>query len=88
MKDRSFLYELRAYLIYGKVGERSFLYELRAYLTYVKVGEIEDIWLFQCKIDFYFTEWTATCENTTFGVQWNKNWSYTEKVKFSVSFIL
>ena len=25
MKDRSFLYELRAYLIYVKVGERSFL---------------------------------------------------------------
>ena len=39
MKDRSFLYELRAYLIYVKVGERSFLYELRAYLIYVKVGE-------------------------------------------------
>ena len=39
MKDRSFLYELSAYLIYIKVGERSFLYELRAYLTYVKVGE-------------------------------------------------
>ena len=39
MKDRSFLYELRAYLIYVKVGERSFLYELRAYLVYVKVGE-------------------------------------------------
>ena len=28
-------------------------------------------------------------ENITFGVhEWNKNWSYTEKVKFSVSFIL
>ena len=39
MKDRSFLYELRAYLIYVKVGERSFVYELRAYLIYVKVGE-------------------------------------------------
>ena len=39
MKDRSFLYELRAYFIYVKVGERSFLYELRAYLIYVKVGE-------------------------------------------------
>ena len=39
MKDRSFLYELRAYLIYVKVGERSFIYELRAYLIYVKVGE-------------------------------------------------
>ena len=37
--ERSFLYELRAYLIYVKVGERSFLYELRAYLIYVKVGE-------------------------------------------------
>ena len=22
------------------------------------IKEIEDIWLFQCKIDFYFTEWT------------------------------
>ena len=40
MKDRGFLYELRAYHIYVKVGERSFLYELRAYLIYVKVGEI------------------------------------------------
>ena len=39
MKDRSFLYELTAYLIYAKVGERSFLYELRAYLIYVNVGE-------------------------------------------------
>ena len=39
MKDRSFLYELRAYLIYVKVEERSFMYELRAYLIYVKVGE-------------------------------------------------
>ena len=27
----------------------------------------------------------ATSENTTFGVhEWNKNWSYTEKVKFPV----
>ena len=32
MKDKSFLYELRAYLIYVKVGEKSFLYELIAYL--------------------------------------------------------
>ena len=39
MKDRSFLYELRAYLIYVKVGERSFLYKLRAYLIFVKVRE-------------------------------------------------
>ena len=37
MKDRSFLYGLRAYFIYVKVEERSFLYELRAYLIYVKV---------------------------------------------------
>ena len=29
----------------------------REYLT-VPI-EIEDIWLFQCKIDFYFTEWTT-----------------------------
>ena len=39
MKERIFLYELRAYLIYVKVGERSFLYELSAYLLYLKVGE-------------------------------------------------
>ena len=39
MQERSFLYDLRTYLIYVKVGERSFLYELRAYLIYVKVGE-------------------------------------------------
>ena len=39
MKDRSFLYELKAYLVYVKVEERSFSYELRAYLIYVKVGE-------------------------------------------------
>ena len=32
----NFLYELRAYLLYVKVGDRSFLYELRAYLIYVK----------------------------------------------------
>ena len=39
---------------------------------------IEDIWIFQCKIEFYFTEWTpnavfsrvavATSEKTNFGV--------------------
>ena len=40
MKDRSILYELRAYLIYAKVGERSFLYELRSYLIHAKVGEM------------------------------------------------
>ena len=40
MQERSFLYELRAYLIYVKVGERSFLFELRAYDVYVKVVEI------------------------------------------------
>ena len=38
---------------------------------------IEDIWIFQCKIEFYFTEWTpnavfsrvavATSENNKFG---------------------
>ena len=41
MKDRSFLYERRAYLIYAKVGERGFLYELRPYLIYLKVGEMK-----------------------------------------------
>ena len=41
MKDRSLLYELRAYLIYVKVREIRFLFELRAYLIYVKVGEIQ-----------------------------------------------
>ena len=36
-----------------------------------------------------FTSGGATHENITFGVQeWNKNWSYTEKVKFPVSFML
>ena len=44
IKDRSFLYELRAIFIYVKVGERSFLCELRAYLICVKVGEIH-VWL-------------------------------------------
>ena len=39
MQDRSFLYELRANLVYVKVGERSFLNELGAYLIYVKVRE-------------------------------------------------
>ena len=50
----------------------------------------EDIWFFQCKIKFYFTEWTpkavfsrvtvAKSENTSFGVhEWNKIRSYTEK---------
>ena len=39
MKDRSVLYELRAYPIYVKVGEKSFLYELRAYFVCVKVRE-------------------------------------------------
>ena len=60
---------------------------------------IEDIWLFQCEIDFLFhrmntkssifTSGGGTSENITFSVhEWNKNWSYTEKVKFSFSFIL
>ena len=50
---------------------------------------------FHCKIEFYFTEWIpkpsgeATGDNTNFGVhEWNKIRSYTEKIKFSVSFIL
>ena len=31
----------------------------------------------------------ATIENTTFGVhEWNKKQSFTEKVKFSISFLL
>ena len=59
---------------------------------------IKDISFFLCKIIFYFTEWTpkavfsrvplATNENTSFGVhEWNKIWSDTEKIKFSVSFM-
>ena len=53
-------------------------------------GNIEDIWLWpnehKCSI---FTSGGATRENITSGVHvWNKNWSYTEKVKFSVSFML
>ena len=47
MKNRSFLYKLRAYLIYVKVGERSFLNELKAYLVYlvyVKVREKFSSW--------------------------------------------
>ena len=66
-------------------------------------NSIEDIWVFQCKIEFYFTEWTpqavfsrvaeATSGNTDCGVhEWNKIQSYTEKKnnnnKFSVSFML
>ena len=54
---------------------------------------------FQCKIEFYFTEWTpkavfsrvavATSENTGFCVHAsNKIRSYTGKIKFSVSFML
>ena len=53
---------------------------------------------FQCKIEFYFTEWTPQAvfsqvavmsENTDCGVhEWNKIQSYTEKLKFSVSFML
>ena len=50
---------------------------------------MEDIWFFQCKIEFYFTEWTpkavcsrvavASSENTSFGVhEWNKIRSDTE----------
>ena len=61
--------------------------------------EIENIWFFQCKIEFYFTKWTpdvlfsqvarASSENTSFGVhEWNKIGSYTEKIKLSVSFML
>ena len=56
-------------------------------------------WVFQCKIEFYFTEWipqavfsrvaAATSENTDCVVhEWNKIQSYTEKIKFSVSFML
>ena len=40
MQERSFFNELRAFLIYVKVGERSFLFELRTYVVYVKVVEI------------------------------------------------
>ena len=59
---------------------------------------IENIWFFGCKIDFYFTEWTpkavfswvaSPVENTTLVVhEWNKNPSYTRKIKYSVSFML
>ena len=63
------------------------------------INRLEDIWVFQCKIEFYFTEWTpqavfsrvavATNENNDCGVhEWNKIQSYTEKIKFSVSFML
>ena len=61
--------------------------------------DIEVIYVFQCKIKFYFTEWTlnavfsrvavATSENTSFGVhEWSKIRSYTEKLKFAVSFMV
>ena len=61
---------------------------------------LEDIWFFQRKIEFYFTEWTsnavfsrmavATSENTSFRVhQWHYIRFYAEKkIKFSVSFML
>ena len=53
----------------------------------------------EIKFEFYFTEWTpkavfsrvavATSENTNFSVyEWYKIRSYTEKIKFSVSFML
>ena len=67
----------------------------------IGVYYIEDIWVFQCKIEFYFTKWTpqavfsrvavATRENTDCWVhELNKIQSYTEKNnnKFSVSFML
>ena len=54
---------------------------------------IEDIWVFQCNIEFYFIEWTpqavfsrvavVTSENTDCGVhEWNEIQSYTEKSNF------
>ena len=65
---------------------------------------IKAIWFVQCKIKFYFTEWTAkavfsqvvvafyalaTSENTSFGVhEWNKIQSYTDKIKLCTSFML
>ena len=60
---------------------------------------IEDIWLFQCKIDFYFTEWTtkAVFSRVTkprvkipllVFMSEIKKQSFTEKVKFSISFLL
>ena len=61
--------------------------------------DIEDIRVFQCKIEFYFTEWTpqavfsrvavARSENADCGFhEWNKIQSYTEKIRFPVSFTL
>ena len=60
----------------------------------------KDIWFFQCKIQFYFTQWTpkavfswvavATSENTSFGIMNEiiKIRSFSEKIKFAVSFML
>ena len=57
------------------------------------------VFMSEIKFEFYFTEWTpkavfsrvavATSENTNFSVhEWYKIRSYTEKIKFSVSFML
>ena len=66
-------------------------------LFYINRGYL--IFFFQCKIDFYFTEWTpkavvsrvavATSENAVFGVnEWNKIRSYTEKNRIFCFFML
>ena len=59
----------------------------RGYLTF----SVEDRFLFprMNTKSSIFTNGGATSENITFYVrEWNKNWSYTERVKFSVSFML
>ena len=54
---------------------------------------MEDIWFFQCNIEFYLNEWTpkavfsgvevATSENASFGIhECNKIRFYTEKSNF------
>ena len=55
---------------------------------YMWKDDIKDIWVFQCKIEFYFTEWTPQ-ENTDCGVhEWNKIQSYIEKKKSNFLFLL
>ena len=90
MKDRSFLYELRAYLIYVKVGERKFLYELRAYLIYVNVGERSFLYelrarLIYVKVGELYT--LAECANsfksTLFALAWMKLFFLILQTQFS-----
>ena len=60
---------------------------------------IEDIWVFQCKIEFHFTVWSpqavfsrvavATSENIDCGIhERNKIQFHPKKLQFSVSFML